>query len=92
MALARPRARRTEVTVVELDGEAVIYDRRSGVLHHLNAEATLVYRACNGRSTIAEVAAGIAEAVGEPVARIEPDVRAALRRLRTADLLETSAR
>lgn len=92
MPLARPKARRTGVTVVELDGEAVVYDRRSGVLHHLNAEATLVYRACDGGTTIAEVAADIADAVGEPVGRIEPDVRAAIRRLRRADLLEASAR
>ena len=92
MPLARPKARRTGVTVVELDGEAVIYDRRAGVLHHLNAGATLVYRACDGGSTIAELAAGIADAVGEPVGRIEPDVRTAVRRLRRADLLEPSRR
>lgn len=92
MPLARPKARRTGVTVVELDGEAVVYDRSAGVLHHLNAGATLVYRACDGGSTIAELAADIADAVGEPIGRIEPDVRAALRRLRKADLLEASAR
>jgi hypothetical protein len=80
------------VTVVELDGEAVIYDRRARVLHHLNSGATLVYRACDGRSTIAELAAEIAQAVAQPPSRIEPDVRAAIRHLRKADLLEPSAR
>ncbi len=92
MPVTRPKARTTGVTVVELDGEAVIYDRRPGVLHHLNASATLVYRACDGSSTISEVAADIAEAVGEPVDRIEPDIRAAIRRLRRADLLQPSSR
>lgn len=92
MPVARPKARTSDLTVVELDGEAVVYDRRVGVLHHLNAGATLVYRACDGDSTIAELAAGIADAVGEPVGRIEPDVRAAIRRLRSADLLEPSRR
>jgi hypothetical protein len=92
MPLAKPKARKRGVTVVELDGEAVIYDRRARVLHHLNAGATIVYRACDGRTSIGELAAGIADAVGEPVDRIEPDVRAAIRRLRRADLLEPSPR
>jgi PqqD family protein of HPr-rel-A system len=92
MPVAKPKAREADVTVVELDGEAVVYDRRSGVLHHLNPGASLVYRVCDGTSTIAELAADIADAVGQPVARIEPEVRAAIRGLRKADLLEPTRR
>lgn len=92
MPVTRPKAREDEVTVVELDGEAVIYDGRTGALHHLNAGATLVYRLCDGSATIGQLAADIAHAVSQPVDRIEPEVRAAIRRLRRADLLEPSRR
>ncbi|HEY7755231.1 MAG TPA: PqqD family peptide modification chaperone [Actinomycetota bacterium] len=92
MPVAKPKARKADVTVVELDGEAVVYDRRAGVLHHLNPGASLVFRGCDGSSTIAEIAADIADAVGEPVERIEPEVRSAIRGLRKADLLEPARR
>lgn len=91
MPPTRP-VRVANVTVVELDGESVVYDRQSGVLHHLNAGATLVFRECDGASTIAQLAAVIAEAVGEPVGRIEPEVRSAIRGLRRANLLEPTRR
>ena len=92
MPLVKPKARRDDVTVVVLDGEAVIYDRRAGSLHHLNAGATLVYELCDGSASIAQLAADIAGAAGQPVERIEPDVRSAIRGLRKADLLEPSRR
>lgn len=92
MPATRPVARVADVTVVELDSEAVVYDRRTGVLHHLNAGATLVFRACDGTSTIAELAGDIAAVAGKPVEMIEPEVRAAIRGLRKADLLEPARR
>src|SRR5919106_7087102 len=87
MSRTFPKAR-DELTVVHLDGESVVYDGSSGDLHHLNTSATAVLDLCGGTSTIAEVAATVAEAFDVPPERIEPDVRSLLRQLRRAHLLE----
>jgi PqqD family protein of HPr-rel-A system len=78
---------RDDLTVVELDGEAVIYDDRSGDLHHLNATATVVAELCDGRATVRELSADIAGAFGVPRDEVEQQVRILLRRLRRAGLL-----
>ena len=82
-----PKAR-DELTIVHLDGESVVYDGSSGDLHHLNTSATAVLDLCDGTSTIAELAADLANVFGVPSERVEPDVRSLLRQLRRADLLE----
>ena len=45
MARIKPSAREG-LTVVELDGEAVIYDEETSDLHHLNPTATIVFGLC----------------------------------------------
>ena len=82
----RPKMR-DDLTVVELDGEAVIYDDRSGDLHHLNATATLVAELCDGTATIRELSSDISHGFGVPEDEIEKQVRILLRRLRRAGLL-----
>ncbi len=82
-----PKAR-DELTVVHLDGESVVYDASSGDLHHLNMSATAVLDLCDGTSTIGELVEIVAEAFGMPSDRVEPDVRALVRQLRRAELLE----
>ena len=47
MPLVKPKAR-DDLTVVELDGEAVIYDEETTELHHLNPTATIVFALCDG--------------------------------------------
>ena len=49
MPLVKPKVR-DGLTVVELDGEAVIYDEETTELHHLNPTATIVFGLCDGRS------------------------------------------
>jgi PqqD family protein of HPr-rel-A system len=78
---------RDDLTVVELDGEAVIYDDGSGDLHHLNASATLVAGLCDGTATVRELSADISSAFGVPYDEVERQVRALLRSLRRAGLL-----
>jgi PqqD family protein of HPr-rel-A system len=78
---------RDDLTVVELDGEAVIYDDRSGDLHHLNATATLVAHLCDGTATVKDLATDISHAFGVPENEIDRQVRVLLRRLRGAGLL-----
>ena len=88
MAASRPRVRRSGLTTVELDGEAVIYDDSSGELHHLNPTATIVFGLLDGTATIRELSSDIAEAFGMPPEEIEPQLRSLLRRFRKAGLLE----
>jgi PqqD family protein of HPr-rel-A system len=87
----RPKLR-DDLTVVELDGEAVIYDERSGDLHHLNATATLVAGLCDGMVTVKELATDISRAFGVPENEIDRQVRILLRRLRGAGLLAATGR
>ena len=91
MPAARPTARQ-DLTVVELDGEAVIYDERTGELHHLNPTATIVFDLCDGTQTIPQMAADIAAAFGMPLAEVEPQVRTVVADLRSAALLKGGRR
>ena len=88
MPQVKPRVRE-DLTVVELDGEAVIYDEESHDLHHLNPTATLVFGLCDGTSTMKQMSLDIAEAFEVPVDEVEPEVRALIRRFRTSGLLSS---
>jgi PqqD family protein of HPr-rel-A system len=57
----RPRIR-DDLTVVELDGEAVIYDEVNGDFHRLNPTATLVFSLLDGSVTLEELARDLAKA------------------------------
>jgi PqqD family protein of HPr-rel-A system len=76
--------------VVELDGEAVVYDERTGDLHHLNPTATVVLTLCDGTSSIRQMAEDIANAVGVSLEQVEPQVRSTLRSFRKVGLLVPS--
>lgn len=78
---------RDDLTVVELDGEVVIYDERAEDIHHLNPTASIVFSLCDGRSTVKEMARDIAEAFGVTEDQVEQEVRPLLREFRKAGLL-----
>jgi PqqD family protein of HPr-rel-A system len=86
MARIKPKARE-DLTVVELDGEAVIFDTETGELHHLNPPATIVFRLCDGATTMNEMSDDIAEVLGLPNDDVERQVRTTVRQFRKADLL-----
>jgi PqqD family protein of HPr-rel-A system len=86
MAAVKPMVR-DDLTVVELDGEAVIYDDQTADLHHLNPTATIVFGLCDGSATMVEIAADISEAFGVPTTEVEPQVRGLVRQFRKARLL-----
>jgi PqqD family protein of HPr-rel-A system len=88
---ARPRVR-ADLTVVVLDGEAVVYDEVSGELHHLNASATMVFELLDGTSTIRQLAADVADAVGRPPQEIESQIRKLVRQFRQLGLLNGEPR
>ena len=82
----RPQAR-PDLTVVELDGEAVVYDGDNGHLHHLNRTATVVFSLCDGTATARELAGDIAEAFRQPADIVERQLRNVLREFRRQGLL-----
>ena len=93
----RPRSRasvrsgpkaRADLAVVELDGQAVIFDERTGELHHLNESATAIFTMCDGSRSPDELTTHISTTFGVPRREVAPDVGALLRRLRDVGLLE----
>lgn len=90
MARVKPKVR-SGLTVVELDGEAVVYDEETLDLHHLNPTATIVFGLCDGTETIPEMAGDISDAFGVPLDEVEPQIRGLLRQFRKAKLLEPSS-
>jgi PqqD family protein of HPr-rel-A system len=87
MPLVKPKVR-GDLTVVELDGEAVIYDEETTELHLLNPTATIVFGLCDGTQTMREMAADISEAFGVPSGEVEGQVRTLIRSFRKVGLLE----
>lgn len=87
MPATRPRAR-GDLTVVVLDGEAVVYDEASGELHHLNPSATVVFGLLDGTATIRELSGDVADAFGMPREEIETQIRTLVRQFRRLGLLD----
>ncbi|HEU5264824.1 MAG TPA: HPr-rel-A system PqqD family peptide chaperone [Gaiellaceae bacterium] len=78
---------RDDLTTVELDGEAVVYDESTGELHHLNPSAAVVLALCDGTMSVDEMAEAVSEAFEIPVGDVIDQVRAAIGRFEEAGLL-----
>jgi hypothetical protein len=89
MPPVKPKAR-DDLTVVELDGEAVIYDEETTELHHLNPTATIVFGLCDGTSTMKQMSIDVSEAFGVPLEEVEPQIRTLIRSFRKVRLLVPS--
>jgi len=85
-ATGRPGAR-SDLVVLELDDELIVYDAAERSLHHLNATATLVWKLCDGTRSVAVIIATIAETAAVDVELVEADVVDLIAGLRTASLL-----
>jgi PqqD family protein of HPr-rel-A system len=86
-AASRPRTR-ADLVVVELDGESVIYEERSGNVHHLNPSASLVFSLLDGEATLTELAQEIAAAFGLENEEVDRQVRTLVAGFREQGLLE----
>ena len=80
-----PRARQDELVVEELQDETLVYDLERHKARCLNRTAALVWRHCDGRTSVAEVAALLEEQLATPTD--EAVVWMALDRLGRAHLL-----
>ena len=65
-----PAARSAGLIVTASEDELVIYDVAAKHIHHLNAVSAAVWQLCDGRRTVAEVAAAATETIG---ARVDAD-------------------
>ena len=80
-----PRARQDELVVEELQDETLVYDLERHKARCLNRTAALVWRHCDGRTSVAEVATLLEEQSATPAD--EAVVWMALDRLSRAHLL-----
>src|SRR3989442_15786012 len=56
-----PRARKDQLIVKEVDGEVLVYDLRCDKAHCLNSTAGLVWKYCDGKSGVAEIAKSLGD-------------------------------
>ena len=77
-----------DLSVRIIDGEAIIYDRQSGLIHQLNYTASIIWQQCDGQSTITDIVQKVAHEfdVESEVAR--QDVLTILGRLHQLRLLQ----
>lgn len=80
-----PQARKDGLLVEEVQEEVLIYDLERHKAHCLNRPAALIWRSCNGKNTIADMAALLEQKLGIPAR--EEWVWSAVKKLGRADLL-----
>jgi hypothetical protein len=84
-----PKARKSALIVKEVADEVLDSDENNHQAHSLNLTAALVWKHCDGRSTIPKITRHLAKEMNQPVS--EQLVWLALKQLEDSRLLETSA-
>src|SRR5512141_3405907 len=87
LASLTPRVRTAGLVVRELAGELIVYDLGRHRAHCLGDAAAAVWRRCDGRTSVSEIARAVAEERGETLG--PRAVLAAVRRFERAHLLES---
>lgn len=82
-----PQAREDDVVVQELPGEVLVYDLKTHKAHCLNETAAIVWKHCDGSTTIAELASIVSQELSAAVD--ETFVWTAIDRLAKAGLLQS---
>jgi hypothetical protein len=75
------------VYTVEVDGEAVLLDERTGRLHLLNATGALVWACFDGASSLGEIVSDLSDGLGAPRDVVLADVMSIARHLGDEGLL-----
>ena len=83
---AAPKARTHELLVTETGDEVVIYDLKVLTAHRLNATSAFIWKECDGKRTVGEIAMLLGQSGSTSVD--ERLVWYALKRLRSSGLLE----
>jgi PqqD family protein of HPr-rel-A system len=79
-------ARHPAIETVQFGAEAVLYDERSGTVHHLNSSACAIWTVLDGRP-ISDVVDTLCQSAGVRPADMRRDVLQALSEFGAADLL-----
>jgi hypothetical protein len=79
---------RADLLVRVVDGETVVLDRGRGLVHQLNATASLIWDRCTGERGAAEIAADLVGAFHLDMETARRDVRVAVQRFTELGLLE----
>ena len=82
--------RRTDLTVHELDGEALVYDPESATTHRFNTTAQFIWRLCDGRHDAGQIAERLGETYEVSVESATEHVERMLREFREHQLVETT--
>jgi hypothetical protein len=81
-----PKARKKDLLVETIDHEVLVYDLRNSRAHCLNKNAGFVWRSCDGKTSIRELAGKLQKEIGaKDCAEL---LAVALRELSTANLLQ----
>lgn len=78
----------SHVSVKEIDGQTIVLDRSRDKLHELNATAGFIWRCCDGKTTVAEIAAATAREFDADPGMVEPDVAEIIGKLAGMHLIE----
>ena len=65
-----PKARREGIITKEVDGELLVYDLESDKAHCLNPSAAAIWKLCDGRTSIEEIATSMTTQTGAIVDEI----------------------
>jgi PqqD family protein of HPr-rel-A system len=87
MPALKPKAR-ADLTFVQIEDEAILYDPESVRLHHLNPSAALIFQLCDGSGTVKELARDIAEELGLPQDDILRQVRRVVGHFKHSGILD----
>ena len=79
--------RRYDVASRIVDGETVILDRETGLVHRLNPTASYIWSACDGHNTPEAIARSLADDYGQPHDAVMPDVLNTIDNLKQLRLL-----
>ena len=85
-----PKARKSGLVVQEVPDEVLVYDLDSNKAHCLNQSAAIVWKSCDGATSISDIAKLVEAEAGGSVS--EDFVWLAIDQLNESDLLETSIR
>ena len=83
--------RRADVNVRTVGDETVVLDRRRRRIHQLNATASFVWRRCDGRHAVDDIAAGLVDDFDVDPVIAEKDAAETVRQLAEAGLLQERA-
>ena len=72
-----------------VEGETVVLDKVAGLIHQLNSTASTIWKACDGKASIDNIAAQIAEQYDIDIELARADVETTLEQLEQQKLVQT---